>query len=355
MPTSQELELLQALPLELKIMKTKQRIREWVQRFGVDGVCVSFSGGKDSTVLLHIVRELYPNVEAVFVDTGLEYPEIREFVKGFENVTWLRPKMSFVEVIKKYGYPVIGKEVAESIDNTKKCLASNGEKYIEHYYQINGTLPNERISQIYGDRFSKKSKRFDFTRYKPLEDVNFRISSKCCNVMKKQPIKKYQKQVKKYPITGQMAEESRRRLQTWLDNGCNGFNMKSPISNPLSFWTNQDILQYIHDNNIEIASVYGEVKDSNYLSGQMCIEGCEKWETTGVNRTGCMFCLFGMHLEKGETRLQRLHRTHPKLYDYCLNGGEFVDGNWQPNKKGLGMRFVCDEVNRVMGKEILRY
>ena len=152
-----------------------------------------------------------------------------------------------------------------------------------------------------------------------------------------------------------MAEESRRRLQTWLDNGCNGFNMKSPISNPLSFWTNQDILQYIHDNNIKIASVYGEVKDSNYLSGQMCIEGCEKWETTGVNRTGCMFCLFGMHLEKGETRLQRLHRTHPKLYDYCLNGGEFVDGNWQPNKKGLGMRFVCDEVNRVMGKEILRY
>ena len=67
------------------------------------------------------------------------------------------------------------------------------KKYIEHYYQINGTLPNERISQIYGDRFSKKSKRFDFTRYKPLEDVNFRISSKCCNVMKKTTDKKIPK------------------------------------------------------------------------------------------------------------------------------------------------------------------
>ena len=352
MPTRQELQLLQALPLELKIMKTKQRVREWVQRFGVDGVYVSFSGGKDSTVLLHIVRELYPEVEAVFVDTGLEYPEIRKFVKGFENVTWLRPKMRFDEVIKKYGYPVIGKEVAERIDNTRKCLASGGEKYVEHYYQINGTLPNERAKQIYGDRVSK---RFDFTLYKPLVDVNFRISSHCCNVMKKQPVKKYQKQVKKYPITGQMAEESRLRLKTWLKNGCNGFNMKSPISNPLSFWRNQDIFQYIHDNNLEIASVYGDVEDSNYLSGQMCIEGCETWKTTGAERTGCIFCLFGMHLEKGETRLQRLHRTHPKLYDYCMNGGEFVDGNWQPNKKGLGMKFVCDEVNRVMGKELLRY
>ena len=353
MPTRQELQLLQALPLELKIMKTKQRVREWVQRFGVDGVYVSFSGGKDSTVLLHIVRELYPDIEAVFVDTGLEYPEIRQFVKGFENVTWLRPKMSFVEVIKKYGYPVIGKEVAERIDNTRKCLASDGEKYVEHYYQINGTFPNERAKQIYGDRVSK---RFDFTLYKPLVDVNFKISSQCCNVMKKQPVKKYQKQVKKYPITGQMAEESRLRLKTWLKNGCNGFNMKSPISNPLSFWTNQDILQYIHDNNLEIASVYGEVVDSEFLkNGQLCFEGCETWKTTGAERTGCIFCLFGMHLEKGETRLQRLHRTHPKLYDYCMNGGEFVDGNWQPNKKGLGMKFVCDEVNRVMGKELLRY
>lgn len=80
----EELHQLQALPLNVKIQKTKQRIREWVDHFGEDGVYISFSGGKDSTVLLHIVRELYPNVPAVFCDTGLEYPEIREFVKGFD-------------------------------------------------------------------------------------------------------------------------------------------------------------------------------------------------------------------------------------------------------------------------------
>lgn len=338
MPTRQELQLLQALPLELKIMKTKQRIREWVQRFGVDGVYVSFSGGKDSTVLLHIVRELYPDIEAVFVDTGLEYPEIRQFVKGFENVTWLRPKMNFVEVIKKYGYPIISKEVAECIQGARKGQSYRIEK-------LNGTLKDNEGNLS----------MFNCANWKPLLYLPFKISHKCCDIMKKEPFKKYEKKTGEVGITGQMAEESFLRLSKWLQAGCNAFNAKRPISNPLSFWTNQDILQYILDNNIEIASVYGEIEDSNYLSGQMCIEGCEKWKTTGCERTGCVFCLFGMHLEKGETRLQRLHRTHPKLYDYCMNGGEFVDGNWQPNKKGLGMRYVCDEVNRVMGKELLKY
>lgn len=110
MPTRAELTFLQSLPLEVKIAKSKQRIREWVEYWGVDDVAVSFSGGKDSTVLLHLVPELYPSVEAVFCNTGLEFSEIQDFAKSFENVTVLRPKMSFVEVIKKHGYPFISKE-----------------------------------------------------------------------------------------------------------------------------------------------------------------------------------------------------------------------------------------------------
>ena len=73
----------QAAPLSLKIQLTKSRIRAWVDRFGEDGVYISFSGGKDSTVLLTIARDMYPNIPAVFSDTGLEYPEIRKFVKTF--------------------------------------------------------------------------------------------------------------------------------------------------------------------------------------------------------------------------------------------------------------------------------
>jgi len=122
--TIEELKRLQSQPLGRKVIMTRQRIREWVEHYGEDGVYVSFSGGKDSTVLLDIVRKDYPNIPAVFVDTGLEYPEIREFVKSFENVVWLKPKMNFRAVIEKYGYPFISKEVSECVYGARKYLTS---------------------------------------------------------------------------------------------------------------------------------------------------------------------------------------------------------------------------------------
>ena len=122
MRTMQDLYQMQGLPLELKIRMTKSRIRDWINAYGEDGVYVSFSGGKDSTVLLDLVRQDYPNVPAVFVDTGLEYPEIRQFVKTFDNVEWLKPKMTFKQVIKKYGYPFISKEVSECVYGARKYL-----------------------------------------------------------------------------------------------------------------------------------------------------------------------------------------------------------------------------------------
>lgn len=124
MPTKDELRIMQAYPLDLKIKKTKQRIREFVGYFGEQDCAVSFSGGKDSTVLLHIVRELYPNMEAVFCNTTLEYPEIQKFAKSFDNVTVLHPQMNFKEVVTKYGYPFISKEVAERVHNARECLKS---------------------------------------------------------------------------------------------------------------------------------------------------------------------------------------------------------------------------------------
>ena len=120
--TLADLQMLQALPLEVKVRKTEERIKEWVEEYGIDGVYVSFSGGKDSTVLLHIARRLFPTIKAVFVDTGLEYPEIREFVRTFDNVEWLKPKMNFKQVIEKYGYPFISKEVSGCVDGARKYV-----------------------------------------------------------------------------------------------------------------------------------------------------------------------------------------------------------------------------------------
>ena len=118
--TMNDLYQMQSLPLEAKIQMTKRRIQEWVDEYGEDGVYVSFSGGKDSTVLLDIARSMYPDMKAVFVDTGLEYPEIRQFVNTFDNVDILKPKMTFKQVIEKYGYPFIGKEVANNVDGARR-------------------------------------------------------------------------------------------------------------------------------------------------------------------------------------------------------------------------------------------
>ncbi len=351
-----ELKYLQSLPLEQKIEMTAERIDGWYQHY--DGnVAVSFSGGKDSTVLLDIARNHWrghKNIKAVFVDTGLEYPEIRQFVKTFDNVEIIRPKMNFVEVIKTYGYPIISKEVSERVYNAKKCIETNGEKYVEHYYQITGEFLTEQNRSDYKERLKT---RFDFSKWKALLECPFRISHMCCNVMKKKPIKEYLLQTGLNNMTGQMAAESRLRTQKWLQNGCNGFDMKNPISNPMAFWTEQDVLEYIYEHNLTIAEPYGEVVLNEC---QFDVFGNEhykgpKYATTGCDRTGCMFCAFGAHLEKGITRFQRLKETHPKQYNYCLNGGEFVNGLWQPNKQGLGMRYVFDELNRLYGNDFIRY
>ena len=121
-----------------------------------------------------------------------------------------------------------------------------------------------------------------------------------------------------------MAGESHLRQTMWLKNGCNGFNMKKPVSNPMSFWTEQDVLHYIKDNNLPIASVYGDIIGCDgEIAGQenfFDLLGLQETLcTTGCDRTGCMFCGFGCHLEKYPNRFQRLAKTHPKQYDYIIN------------------------------------
>ena len=124
---------LQALPLERKIQITQTRVIEWYQHYNGQ-VCVSFSGGKDSTVLLHIARQIYPNIPAVFSNTGLEYPEIQRFVKSFDNVDIVTPSMRFDDVITTYGYPLIGKEVAEAIYYARRLRSNSVNAERERVY-----------------------------------------------------------------------------------------------------------------------------------------------------------------------------------------------------------------------------
>jgi len=285
---------MQSLPLEAKIIKTKMRIREWYDYWNGE-VSISFSGGKDSTVLLHIARNMYPNIEAVYVDTGLEFPEIRKFVKTIDNVTWLKPEMNFKQVIETYGWNFPSKEVALLLYYAKHSK-NKKQNYINY---LNG-LNADGTYNAFKQRFKK---------YVYLLDAPFKISNKCCIIMKEKPLDKYRKSTNKKAITAIMACESQRRKDAWLKTGCNSFDSKTPMSKPMSFWTEQDILTYINIYKIPYASIYGDIVENK--KGQL--------ETTGEKRTGCMFCPVGCHLEKEPNKFQRMKLTHPKLYDYCIN------------------------------------
>jgi len=267
----------QALPLDTKILIAKRRIKEWYDYY--DGeVYVSFSGGKDSTVLLHLVREMYPEVEAIFCDTGLEFPEIREFVKSKDNVTWLKPKLNFKQVLDKYGFPVVSKEQSKYIN---EAVNTKSDKL--RHLRLNG-------------RIDKPSQGKISNKHQYLIKANFKISDKCCDIMKKNPIKAFNKISGKFSFTGIMAEDSMLRNQSYLKYGCNSFNSKRPQSRPLMTWLEKDIWEYIKTYDVFYSKIYD----------------------MGYKRTGCVFCMFGVHLEKSENRFQILYKTHPHLHKYCM-------------------------------------
>ncbi len=274
-----QLQQRQSLPLEVKIRLSQIRIKDWYEYWEGD-VYVSFSGGKDSTVLLHLVRDLYPKIPAVFFDTGLEYPEVTDFVKTIDNVGWVKPDKNFREVLKDYGYPVVSKEQSY---------------YIEQYRDTKSD--KLRDLRWNGKETPSKKNSFSISKiHRYLVDAPFLISPKCCDIMKKNPAKKYEKRTGRKPILGVMAGDSILRKQSYLKTGCNAFAATRQVSRPIMFWKEEDIWGYIKEFSLPYASIYDK----------------------GYDNTGCMFCMFGVQREKEPNRFQRMKESHPQKYKYCM-------------------------------------
>jgi 3'-phosphoadenosine 5'-phosphosulfate sulfotransferase (PAPS reductase)/FAD synthetase len=268
--THDEFRMLYELPPELKVEKTKARIREFYSHFGGD-VFLSFSGGKDSTVLGHIIRNMpepYCDIEFVFFDTHNEDESVYDIVKEW-GATVVSSPYTPREVVDKVGYPLFNKEIAEMIEAMQKKRA-----------WVNDVSHSRR----------KKTKEQIERRYMLFVNSPLRISAKCCDESKKKPSKKFTKETGKYPIVATLAVESLLRMQNYLRTGCNSFEGKIK-SVPISFWKKSDILWYIAQHDLKIADCY-KAKITNYpLLGYKTCTLC------GKDQTGCLYCGFGKGME----------------------------------------------------------
>lgn len=345
--TNEVAKKLLSLDLDDKFITSVEKLDEWYTAWG--GQCyVSFSGGKDSTVLAYLAARYLSSfrtppweLNLVFVNTGLEYPEIQKFVneyadwlrREFPRITVelvrLRPKMNIRQVVRKYGYSIVSKEVANCVWLARK--SGNGTRMA----RLRGELLDSD-----GNPSAYNCEKWGF-----LLDAPFLVSSECCRIMKKNTAHRYEGRENKKPIVATMADEGRQRFQNWMATGCNAFEGKRPMGKPMSFWTEQDVLRYIVGNRIPYASVYGEIVASDGENDyDATLTECPL-HCTGCQRTGCMFCAFGAHLEKGVNRFERMKLTHPKHYQFCIGGGEWdADGLWKPNEKGLGYGRVLDYI-----------
>lgn len=214
-----------ALPLEDKVVLSREKIEQWYDAWG--GKCyVSFSGGKDSTVLAYLAAKelsryrtpIYP-LTLVFVNTGLEYPEVQHFVSDYAawlqkqfprigvQLVRLRPKMNIRQVIAKYGYPVIGKKQARFIRDLQNAHGQNNAT-------VNLYLTGYNRQGVY----CSTMKLADKWHY--LKDAPFRISEQCCDVIKKnarQAVRGRERLRAVYCDDGEREPAARKRVEAhWL-------------------------------------------------------------------------------------------------------------------------------------------
>lgn len=280
---AKQLHEMQRWSLEDKVAHSIDVMSSFIARVGgIDKVYVSFSGGVDSLVMLHIARTFVnKEIKAVFCNTGIEWPELAKFVKTFDNVETIHPKKHIKEIFEAVGFPLVGKRVSSYI---REVRHGNPEC----------ALTKKRLGN---DKLYSIPLKWRFLLDKPYE-----ASEKCCQYLKKEPFRHYERQTGRKPIIGYMASESLMRENDYIKRGgCNSFKPGKEQSSPMSIWLNKDVWEYIHHNNIKYCSIYDSLKDK---------------------RTGCVVCGYG--LSKDECKFSELYDRYPKMYEWFMklkNGG----------------------------------
>lgn len=243
-------------------------------------VYVSFSGGKDSVVMLSLVELIIPNVQCVFVMTGCESPSVCRFIREQQqhhNIEIIRPEKTLRQVFAEYGFPLVSKRTAHDIECVRRnpyCKSSRNKLWLGNPHHI----PE---------------------RWMYLLNEPYQVSARCCFWLKHQPAYEYHKRTGLNPYIGLLASESYQRTLGYIQQGgCNVFEVSGknhPRSLPLAIWTDDDVWAYIRDRRLSLPDIYEQ----------------------GAIRTGCMGCGFGAHLNS--SGIDTMQRLWPKWYDMVMN------------------------------------
>lgn len=239
-------------------------IRDTINKYGEENFYLSFSGGKDSTVVHYLLDEALPNnkIPRVFINTGIEYNAVVEFVKGLaqedERFVIIKPTQNIKKMLERVGYPFKSKE---------------------HSVMVNEWQKGHRDTRKMKTYLSSTGSRYEcprILRYQFTDEFKMKISPKCCEELKKKPVKKWQKENHRpINITGMQREEGGER--THID----------------CIMVKKGKIVKFHP----LAKVTGEWED--WLINEKKIKLCKLYEEPyNFYRTGCKGCPFSLSLSQ---------------------------------------------------------
>lgn len=281
----------QSMPLDFKEKYSLIKIREWYEHYN-GRVHVSLSG-LDSRVLLDLVRSLYPDVPAVFVNTGQENSTVVDHNRTISNCHFIKPQHTYHNIVQHYGYPVLSKLVSRYLSD------------LQNPSERNLNTRRLRLTGIKKDGSRGNTGSVLPKCYHYLINSGYKFSSICCDLLKKRPLKHFQKEYGLKPYVGTLADDSQSREISYLRTGCNSFDSVNPTSTPLSIWTRQDVLSYASAKSLSYPSCYGSIVS--------CSSGLR---TSGEQSTGCEGCLFG--IRQDPERIERVKSWSPPRYRYYM-------------------------------------
>ena len=249
---------------ELVLFDRLNVIRDTINKDGEENFYLSFSGGKDSTILHYLLDMALPNnrIPRVYVNTGIGLKVIDEFVselaKNDERIVIIRPKLPIKQTLEKYGYP----------------FKSKHHSYMVEKYQRLGMIKGVKNYLGVGDNNIKKvcPKKL---KYQFSEDFKIKISDLCCLKMKEEPMTDWAKENNKpIAITGIMPDEGGRRVKAQCivikDKKTKFFNPLVKINKEFEDW-------FLEKYKLKICKIY--------------------YPPYNFKRTGCVCCPFSIELQ----------------------------------------------------------